>query len=139
MNGNANRILQTGPLLQNFGKFGIRCTLSQQQLQQLLLYQKNPVGKNKVAGSVYKHSYDECKATCVDETKHSLKARFREHRRQSSTTSSVSQHIHMDSPISIIMLENIKILSMEHKLREREVKEAIYIQALKPSFNRDEG
>ena len=58
-------------------------------------------------------------------------------RRLSSTTLEDSKHIHTDSPNHTIMLENTKILSMEHKLFERGVKEAIYIRALKPSLNRD--
>ena len=49
------------------------------------------------------------------------------------------KHIHTDSPSHTIMLENTKILSMEHNLFERGVKEAIYIRALKPSLNRDGG
>ena len=60
-------------------------------------------------------------------------------RRLSSTTLEDSKHIHTDSPNHTIMLENTKILSMEHKLFERGVMEAIYIRALKPSLNRDCG
>ena len=60
-------------------------------------------------------------------------------RRLSSTTLEDSKHIHTDSPNHTIMLENTKILSMEHKLFERGVKDSIYIRALKPSLNRDCG
>ena len=69
----------------------------------------------------------------------SLKARFGEHRRPSSTTSEISKHIHMDDPNHNITLENTKILSFEHKWFERGVKEAIYIRAMNPSLNRDGG
>ena len=75
----------------------------------------------------------------VGETERSLKARFGEHRRPSSTTSEVLKHIHTDSPDHTITLENMKILEVEHKWFERGVKEAIHIRALKPSLNRDRG
>ena len=80
-----------------------------------------------------------CEATYVGETERSLKARFGEHRRPSSTTSEVSKHIHTDSPDHTIMLKNAKIPAVEHKWFERGGKEAIHILALKPSLNRDGG
>ena len=104
-------------------------------LRQLLVHLKDPVGKEKVVGPVYKISCEDCEATYVGETEHSLKAKFGEHRRQSSTTSEVSKHIHTDSPDHTITLENTKVLAMEHKWFERGVKEAIHIWALKPSLN----
>ena len=90
-------------------------------------------------GPVYKISCEECEATYVGETERSLKARFGEHRKPSSTTSEVSKHIHTDSPDHTITLENTKILEVEHKWFERGVKEAIHIRALKSSLNRDGG
>ena len=108
-------------------------------LRQLLVHLKDPVGKDKVVGPVYKISCEECEAPYVGKTERSLKARFGEHRRPSSTTSEVSKHIHTDSPDFTIMLENMKILEVEHKWFERGVKEAIHIRALKPSLNRDGG
>ena len=66
-------------------------------------------------GLVYKISCEECEATYFGETERSLKARFGEHRRQSSITSEVSKHMHTDIPNNNIMLENTKILSVEHK------------------------
>ena len=89
--------------------------------------------------SVYKISCEDCEATYVGETERSLKARFGEHRRPSSTTSQVSRHIHSDNPNHNITLENAKILLVEHKWFEGGVKEAIHIRALNPSLNRDGG
>ena len=43
----------------------------------------------------------------------------------------------MDNPNHDIMLENTKILSVENKWFEREVKEAIHIRAFNLSLNRD--
>ena len=61
----------------------------------------------------------------------------------SSTTSEVSRSrardIYSDNPDHNITLENTKILSVENKWFERGVKEAIHIQALNPSLNRDGG
>ena len=135
--------------LTTYKAFGHLCSLLQYDvisvisstntLRQLLVHPKDPVGKDKVVGPVYKISCEECEATYVGETERSLKARFGEHRRPSSTTSEVSKHIHTDSPDHTIMLENTKILEVEHKWFERGVKEAIHIRALKPSLNRDGG
>ena len=99
-------------------------------LRQLLVHRKDLVGKDKVVGPVYKISCEECEATYVGETERSLKARFGEHRRLSSTTSEVSKHIHTDSSDHTITLENTKILAVEHKWFERGVNEAIHIRAL---------
>ena len=67
-------------------------------LRQLLVHPKDPAEKDKVVGPVYKISCEDCEATYVGKTKRSLKARFGEHRRPSSTTSEVSKYIHTDSP-----------------------------------------
>ena len=121
-----------------FGGFGVPTYFkSSNTLRQLLVHPKYPVGKDKVVGPVYKISCEECDATYVGETERSLKARFGEHRRPSSTTSEVSKHIHTDNPNHNITLENTKILSVEHKGFERGVKKAIYIRAMNPSLNRD--
>ena len=108
-------------------------------LRQLLVHPKDPVGKDKVVGSVYHIKCEDCGASYVGETERSLKARFGEHRRPSSTTSEVSKHIHTDSSSHNILLENTKILAVESNWFERGVKEAIHIRALKPSLNRDGG
>ena len=127
-------------LKRTFGGYGIPAYFKPTNtLRQLLVHPKDPVGKDKVVGPLYKISCEECEATYVGETERSLKARFGEHRRPSSTTSEVSKHIHTDSPDHTIMLENTKILEVEHKWFERGVKEAIHIRALKPSLNRDGG
>ena len=127
-------------LKRTFGRYGIPMYFKPTNtLHQLLVHPKDPVGKDKVVGPVYKISCEECEATYVGETERSLKARFGEHRRPSSTTSEVSKHIHTDSPDHTITLDNTKILAVEHKWFERGVKEAIHIRALKPSLNRDGG
>ena len=125
-------------LKRNFGGYGISTYFRPTNTPcQLLVHPKDPLAKDKVVDPVYKINCEECEATYVGETEHSLKARFGEHRRPISTTSEVLKHIHTDSPNNTITLENMKILSMEHKWLERRVKEAIYIRALKPSSNRD--
>ena len=76
---------------------------------------------------------------CIGETERSLKARFLEHRRPSSTSSEVSQHIHIESPGHYIDLEKVKILDREQRWFERGVKEAIYIRINQPTLNKDGG
>ena len=75
----------------------------------------------------------------IGETERSLKTRFLEHRRPSSTSSEVSQHIHIESPDHHVELEEVKILDREQRYFERGVKEAIYIRVNQPSLNKDRG
>ena len=63
------------------------------------------------------------------ETERSLKTRFLEHRRPSSTSSEVSQHIHIESRGHHVDLNQVKILDREPRFFERGVKEAIYIES----------
>ncbi|KAI8510832.1 hypothetical protein Bbelb_117480 [Branchiostoma belcheri] len=77
--------------------------------------------------------------TYIGETERSLKARFLEHRRPSSSTSEVSQHIHIESPGHTVTLDKVRILDTEQDYFVRGVKEAIYIRAHQPSLNRDGG
>ena len=123
-----------------FGTFGITTYFKPTNtLRQLLVRPKDPVGKDKIVGPVYHISCEDCDASYVGETERSLKARFGEHRRPSSTTSEVSKHIHSDNPNHSITLDNTKILTVEPKWFDRGVKESIYIRALSPSLNRDGG
>ena len=71
------------------------------------------------------------------ETERSLKTRFLEHRRPSSTSSEVSQHIHIESPGHHVDLDQVKILDREPRFFERGGKEAIFIRINKPSLNKD--
>ena len=75
----------------------------------------------------------------MGETERSLKARFDEHRRPSSSTSEVSRHIHNDCKGHTVHIEEAKILTVKPKWFERGVKEAINIRALHLSLNRDGG
>ena len=95
--------------------------------------------KENVVGPVYKIKCEECNAVYVGEMERSLKARFSEHRRPSSTTSEISKHIHVDHPQHSVELENTEVVTTETRWFERGVKGAIYIRALNPSFNRDGG
>ena len=82
-------------LKSTFGGYGIPTYFkSTNTLHQLLVHPKDPVEKDKVVGPGYKISCEECEATYVGETERSLKARFGEHRRQSSTTSEVFLKTH---------------------------------------------
>ena len=122
------------------GKYGIPTYFKPtNKLRQLLVKPKDPVDKENVVGPVYKIKCEECEAMHVGETERSLKARFSEHRRPSSTTSEVAKHIHTDQPEHTVKLDNIEILTTEPRWFERGVKEAIYISALNPSLNWDGG
>ena len=125
---------------QVLGKYGIPTYFKPTNtLRQLLVKPKDPVDKENVVGPVYKIKCEECEATYVGKTERSLKARFSEHRRPSSTTSEAAKHIHTDQPEHTVELDNTEILTTEPRWFERGVKEAIYIRALNPSLNKDEG
>ncbi len=108
-------------------------------LRQLLVKPKDSLGKDKIVGPVYQINCESCEASYIGETERSLKARFAEHRRPSTTTSEVSRHIHTDCPNHNISLEETRILCVENRWFERGVKEAIYIRMHEPTLNRDGG
>ncbi|XP_077986089.1 uncharacterized protein LOC144440576 [Glandiceps talaboti] len=129
-----------------FTAYGINtCIKPTKTLRQLLVSPKDKTKKEHVCGVVYQipcqgqTNTGQCKDSYIGETERSLKTRFLEHRRPSSSTSEVSQHIHIESPGHSVNINEVKILDTETRYFERGVKEAIYIRALKPSLNRDGG
>ncbi|XP_064635226.1 uncharacterized protein LOC135492606 [Lineus longissimus] len=108
-------------------------------LRQLLVRPKDKLDKHQVTGPVYHIPCGDCPASYVGETERSLKARFLEHRRPSSTTSEVSRHIHTAEPGHNIDIENAKVFEVEPRWYERGVKEAIHIRTLQPTLNKDGG
>ena len=108
-------------------------------LRQILVRPKDTLSKDKIVGPVYHIPCNDCTDDYVGETERSLKARFSEHGRPSSTSSEVSRHIHTASPKHSINLENTDVLTVEPRWFERGVKEAIYIKAYSPSLNKDGG
>ena len=108
-------------------------------LRQLLVRPKDPLGKDRIVGPVYHISCETCDDHYVGETERSLRARFSEHRRPSSVTSEVSQHLHKDQPGHSVDIENVRILTVENHWFERGIKEATYIRSVKPTLNKDKG
>ena len=108
-------------------------------LRQLLVRPKDKLDKHQVTGPVYHIPCGGCSASYVGETERSLKARFLEHRRPSSTTSEVSRHIHTVEPGHSVDINNAKVLEVEPRWYERGVKEAIHIHTLQPTLNKDGG
>ena len=115
-------------------------------LRQLLCAPKDPAKNEDKTGVVYMINCEgegkdtPCTSTYIGETARSLKARAAEHRRPSSTTSEVSQHLHLNGrPKHHVSLDKIKILDRDDDWLKRGIKESIYIRALKPDLNRDGG
>jgi hypothetical protein len=108
-------------------------------LRQLLVHPKDKLDKERTVGPVYHITCEDCSANYIGESERSLKARFQEHQRPSSTTSEVSRHIHQDHPDHTVKIENTKVLAVEPRWFERGVKEAIYIKLNRPTLNRDSG
>ena len=79
-------------------------------LRQLLVRPKDPLPKEKVTGPVYDIPCGGCDSSYVGESERSLKARFSEHNRPSTTSSEVSNHIYRDNPGHTISLENTEVL-----------------------------
>ena len=129
-----------------YGSYGIRgCFKPTSTLRQFLVAPKDKSEKKDITGPIYsihcqgQTNRGQCEEFYIGETERSLKARFLEHRRPSSTSSEVSQHIHIESPGHKIDLEKVKILDREPRWFERGVKEAIYIRINQPTLNKDGG
>ena len=111
-------------------------------LRQQLMAPKDRTEKQDISGPIYHitckglHGVD-CDSSYIGETERSLKARFAEHCRRSSTSSEVSKHIHKDCPGHTVNWDSVKVLDREPRYFERGVKEAIQIRLNKPDLNRD--
>jgi hypothetical protein len=115
-------------------------------LRQLLCAPKDPAKKEEKSGVIYRIECEGekegqgCGSSYIGETGRTLKARAAEHRRPSTSSSEVSQHLHLDGrPNHHVSLENISILDQEQRWFERGVKEAAYIRLYHPDLNRDGG
>ena len=98
----------------------------------------------EVCGPVYKivrggGGGEECNKTYTGERERSLKARFLEHRRPSSTSSEVSRHINKDKPEHDVHIDEARILDRDPDWFTRRVREAIYIRTHKLTLNREGG
>nr|XP_054774799.1 uncharacterized protein LOC129282974 [Lytechinus pictus] len=133
-------------LRRNFSQFGIRvCYKPTRTLRQYLVAPKDKTEKKDITGPIYlipcqgQTTKGLCQESYIGETERSLRTRFLEHRRPSSTSSEVSQHIHIESPGHCVDINKVQVLDREPRYFERGVKEAIYIRAFRPSLNRDGG
>ena len=128
-----------------YSQYGIKvCVKPTNTLRQLLCCPKDKTKKELISGPIYHISCEGskasgCQASYIGETERTLKARFQEHCRPSSSTSEVCRHINRDYPGHAVSLSNTRILDREPRWFERGVKEAIHIRANKPSLNKDGG
>jgi hypothetical protein len=120
------------------------CTKPTETLRQMLVSPKDKLAKDQVCGPVYKIKCDgdgktPCQASYIGETERMLKKRIMEHKRSSSTTSEVANHIHRAHPSHTIKEADISILDQEQDWFKRGIKESIYIRLHKPTLNKDGG
>jgi len=114
-------------------------------IRQLLCSPKDPAKKEEICGVVYQINCggtrtQKCTSTYVGETSKTLKTRFDQHRRPSSTSSHVSLHLHQpDRESHTITMDNFKILDRDPYTFERKIREAIHIRRLKPDLNKNVG
>ena len=116
----------------------------QNTLRQQLVAPKDKSDKGDICGPVYYikcegSDHEHCDNVYIGETERTLRARFSEHRRPSTTTSEVSNHIFREHPGHKVDLKNVKVLSRDTRWYERGVRESIHIRTLRPSLNRDGG
>ena len=67
----------------------------------------------RVVGPVYRLSSEDREASNIDKSERSLKAKFPEHKKLSSSTSKVRELIHVDHPEHPVDITNAKILEAE--------------------------
>ena len=79
---------------------------------------------------------EKCNETHIGETERSLKARFLEHRRLSSTSPEVSRCNNKDKPEHDVHIDEARILDRDSDWFTRGVRDAIYNRAHKPIPNR---
>ena len=116
----------------------------QNTLRQILVSPKDKTDKGDICGPVYQikcegSEQDYCDHSYIGETERTLRARFSEHRRPSTTTSEVSNHIHRESPGHQVDLNKVKVLSRDTRWYERGVRESIQIRRHRPTLNKDGG
>ena len=132
-------------LRRTYGQFGITTYFKPgNTIRQILGSVKDPTEKKDVCGPVYYipcqgSDTQECSGVYIGETERKLKTRFMEHKRPSSTSSEVSQHLHKETRGHTVDLDEVKILTKESRYFERGVKESIYIRVNNPSMNKDKG
>ena len=110
------------------------------KLQEILCKPKDRLEQKEVCGPVYKimcggGGGDKCNETHIGETERSLKVRFLEHRRLSSTSSEVSRRNNKDKPKHDVHIDEARILERDSDWFTRGVRDAIYIRAHKPIPN----
>ena len=125
--------------------YGIRTHVKPtKKLKDILCKPKDRLEPKEVCGPVYKivcggSEGEDWPADYVGETERTLKARFAEHRRPSSSSSEVTKYINKGDPTHDIKFEETQILDRDPSSLTRGVREAIYIRAHKPTLNRDGG
>ena len=106
----------TEPLKRIYTRYGVNvCVKPTNTLKQLLCSPKDKTEKELISGPVYHIACEGsdrtgCSASYIGETERTLKTRFQEHCRPSSTTSEVCRHINRDHPDHSVSLVNTEIL-----------------------------
>ena len=95
-------------------------------------------GTCKIKGAVYKITCTSCASFYVGETGRPLLTRFKEHladiQHNDNRTRPWSLHMRLKHAGTAVPV-NLSVLCVERNLRRRKIKEAIYIEKLKPDVN----
>ncbi|XP_072017304.1 uncharacterized protein [Amphiura filiformis] len=108
-------------------------------IRQHVVAPKDKTKTDQRSGTVYHITLtcDDCDAAYVGESERSLKARLAKHRRPSSTSSPVAQHVKASK--HTIDWNNVKVLDQDSNWYNRGVREAINIHRHPSNLNKDKG
>ena len=107
-------------------------------LRQRHVHPKDQVEIGKKCDVVYQIQCSDCDSTYVGETSRSFATRFKEHTKiMGNNLSAVGEHIACFN--HNISMESCKILDSTEGFHSRKIKEALFIQEVKPNLNRDGG
>jgi hypothetical protein len=106
-------------------------------IKNILVKPKDSTPKENQCGLVYHIKCQDCNENYVGETGRNLGVRFKEHTTRKNTNSAIKEHL-TDSGHKCSW-DDVKILDKEENWFRRRIKEAIQIQKLRPSLNRDMG
>ena len=101
------------------------CFKPHQTIKQMIVHPKDKTKKSEVCGAIYHvhwpggENESVCQDSYIGETERTLRTRFLEHRRPSSSTSKVSNHIHIGRPDHSVSLDRVEVLDREASWFER--------------------
>ncbi|XP_078600301.1 uncharacterized protein LOC144875260 [Branchiostoma floridae x Branchiostoma japonicum] len=125
-------------LMRLYRSKGVQCQFRPiNTIRRNLVAPKDKIKMLERSGTVYHISCADCPATYVGESERPLRARLQEHKRPSSVSSPVVEHVGKKQ--HKIDWDNVKVLDQDPDWFARGVREAIQIRRQKSTLNKDRG